>query len=102
MTGAPLCAPPLGSALRSDVPGAMGAWVIFSQGGVVPTQEPLSIVEDPRILASGVTNADLQALFEHNSRVLKLVHDTTMDVVRVNAALSDLFRPKRGNDPQTR
>ena len=59
--------------------------VMFDIGGTVQRQ-PLTIVEDPRVLASGVSEADLQAQFAHNLRVLKLVNDTNLLVARVTAA----------------
>ena len=38
------------------------------------------------MLASGITNADLTALYDHNLRVLKLVNDTNLAVSRVTQA----------------
>ena len=67
-----------------------GTYTIEMTIGGVTAQQPLTIVEDPRVLASGVTDADLQAQFEHNMRVLKLVNDTNLDVARVTAALAAL------------
>jgi photosystem II stability/assembly factor-like uncharacterized protein len=67
-----------------------GTYRIEMTIGGVTAQQPLTIVEDPRVLASGVTDADLQAQFEHNMRVLKLVNDTNLDVARVTAALAAL------------
>ncbi len=64
-------------------------------GGVTQTQ-PLEIVEDPRVLASGVTLADLTEQFEHNMRALKLVHDGAAAVARVRAAQAAL---KTSPDP---
>ena len=64
--------------------------------GEAKTRQPLTIVEDPRILASGVTNEDLDVQFEHNMRVLKLVQDTNLDVARVTGALAEL---KKHPDP---
>jgi photosystem II stability/assembly factor-like uncharacterized protein len=77
-----------------------GIYTIEMTIGGVAARQPLTIVEDPRVLASGVTGADLQAQFEHNMRVLKLVNDTNLDVARVTAALAalkkhpDAARPK--------
>jgi hypothetical protein len=68
---------------------APGSYVVRMSFGGVSKRQPLTIVEDPRILASGVTDSDLEALFEHNMRVLKLVNDTNADVARLTAALKD-------------
>ena len=58
-------------------------------GGTV-IRQPLTIVEDPRITASGVTDADLQAQFDHNMRVLALVNETNLDVARLKRAREEL------------
>ncbi len=63
-----------------------GNYTVALSVGSVASQQSLVIVEDPRILASGVTNADLVALYEHNMRVLKLVHDMNLAVSRVTQA----------------
>jgi photosystem II stability/assembly factor-like uncharacterized protein len=67
-----------------------GAYAVQMQIGPVSALQPLTIVEDPRVLASGVSQADLEGLFEHNLRVLKLVNDTNLDVARVNRAVAEL------------
>jgi len=64
-----------------------GNYTVVLQHGSFTGRQPLTIVEDPRVLASGVTQADLQAQFEHNMRVLKLVHDTNRNVARLKNAL---------------
>jgi hypothetical protein len=48
--------------------------------------QPLTIVEDPRITAAGVTGADLREQFEHNMRVRDLVSEINQLVSRVRAA----------------
>jgi hypothetical protein len=75
---------------------APGTYTLQMTIGGALTRQPLTIVEDPRIVASGVTDADLHALFEHNMRMLKLVHDTNLDVARATAALARL---KKHPDP---
>jgi hypothetical protein len=67
-----------------------GTYTVQMQIGGTSSRQPLTIVEDPRVLASGVTQADLQGLFDHNMRVLKLVNDTNLDVARVNRAMAEL------------
>lgn len=73
-----------------------GTYTVQMTIGRDTASQPLTIVEDPRIVASGVTDADLQGEFAHNMRVLKLVNDTNIDVIRVNAAMAAL---KRHPDP---
>ncbi|WP_226637911.1 WD40/YVTN/BNR-like repeat-containing protein [Novosphingobium profundi] len=65
------------------VPGSYS--VRIEQGGFTATQ-PLTVVEDPRIVASGVTQADLEAQFAHNRSVLALVHDTRLAAWRLRRA----------------
>lgn len=75
------------------LPGPMappGAYTVEMDLGGTVTRQPLTIVEDPRVIASGVTDADLQAQFDHNMRVLDLVNETNMDAARVKRALEDL------------
>ena len=67
-----------------------GTYVLEMAIGDAKTRQMLTIVEDPRVLASDVTNADLTLLFEHNMRVLKLVHDTNLDVARITDARAEL------------
>lgn len=63
-----------------------GSYTVELTAGGVTSRQPLEIVEDPRVLASGITNADLTALYDHNLRVLKLVNDTNLAVSRVTQA----------------
>lgn len=67
-----------------------GSYTVEMTVGEARFQLPLTIVEDPRVLASGITPADLVAQFEHNLRVLRLVHDTNDAVARVKAATAAL------------
>jgi hypothetical protein len=48
--------------------------------------KPLTIKEDPRVVASGVTDADLREQFEHNIRVRDLVSEVNRTVARVREA----------------
>ena len=65
------------------VPG--GYTVRFTAGDYTATQ-PLTLVEDPRVIKSGVTDADLSAQFDHNVRVRNLVSEVNRAVARVRAA----------------
>jgi hypothetical protein len=56
----------------------------------VKAQQPLTLVADPRVLAAGVSPADLVAQYAHNLRVLELVNDTNVAVARVKAAQAAL------------
>lgn len=67
-----------------------GAYTVEMTSGGVTERQPLKIVADPRVLASGVTEADLVAQFDHNKRVLALVHDTNAAVARVRLAQAAL------------
>lgn len=69
---------------------APGNYTVELSIGGKTMRQPLTIVEDPRVLASGVTDADLVAQFEHNMQVLKLVNDTNLNVSRLTHALAEL------------
>ena len=47
------------------------------------------------MLASGVTNADLEAQYQHNLRVGKLATDTSAAATRLRAALKDTTDPAK-------
>lgn len=72
-----------------------GDYIVEMTAGGVTTKHPLVIREDPRVLASGITAADLTALYDHNVRVLALVHDTNLAVSRVTQALAANLDPSR-------
>jgi photosystem II stability/assembly factor-like uncharacterized protein len=67
-----------------------GNYTVVMTAGSVTERQPLKIIEDPRVLASGVTEADLVGLYEHNKRVLRLVHDSNLAVARVRQAQAAL------------
>ena len=69
------------------VPGTYA--VRLTSGGVTQTQ-PLTIVEDPRILRDGITLEDLRAQFAHNMKVRDLVTDANKTVARLRAAQQKL------------
>jgi hypothetical protein len=52
--------------------------------------QPLTVVEDPRVMQSGVTLEQLQEQFDHNLRVLALVNDVNHAVARIRAAQTSL------------
>ena len=59
--------------------------VRLTEGGWSSTQ-PLTMTEDPRITAVGVTLSDLREQFDHNMRVRDLVSEVNRLVARVRAA----------------
>ncbi len=67
-----------------------GKYAVRLSGGSVVATQPLTIVEDPRNTAAGVTTADLQEEFNHNLRVRDLVSDVNRLVARVRAAEQSL------------
>lgn len=65
---------------------APGDYTVVLTVGAFTARQPLHVVEDPRVTASGVTTADLAAQLAHNLAALKLVNDTNLAVWRVIAA----------------
>jgi hypothetical protein len=72
-----------------------GEYTVVMTAGSVTTRQPLTVVADPRVLASGVTNADLEAQYQHNLRVGKLAADTSAAATRLRAALKDTTDPAK-------
>ncbi|HTS76179.1 MAG TPA: hypothetical protein VMG40_08250 [Bryobacteraceae bacterium] len=50
------------------------------------SMQPFTLIEDPRISKSGVTEADLREQFDHNLRVRELVSDVNKTVARLRTA----------------
>ena len=67
-----------------------GKYSIRLTDGVWTSTQPLTIVEDPRIVAGGVTLADLHEQFEHNIRVRDMVSEVNQLVARVRSAEESL------------
>jgi photosystem II stability/assembly factor-like uncharacterized protein len=67
--------------------------VKFTAGSYTSTQT-LTIKEDPRITADGVTTANLQEQFDHNIRVRDLVSEVNKTVARVRVARTKLTGDK--------
>ncbi len=57
----------------------------FTAGDYTASQA-LTVIEDPRVTKSGVTDEDLRAQFDHNMRVRDLVSEANHAVARVRAA----------------
>jgi photosystem II stability/assembly factor-like uncharacterized protein len=60
-----------------------GQYSVRLTAGSFTATQPLTITEDPRVLASGVTQADLEEQHAHNQRVVTLVSNVNFAVARV-------------------
>lgn len=83
---------------RTDQRGPLvppGDYTVVMTAGSITTRQPLTVVADPRVLASGVTNADLVDQYQHNLRVGKLAADTGAAATRLRAALKETTDPAR-------
>ncbi len=67
-----------------------GAYSVRLTAGSIKQTQPLSVVEDPRILRDAITLADLKAQFDHNMMVRDLVSDANKTVARLRAAQNKL------------
>jgi hypothetical protein len=67
-----------------------GDYSVVMSTGSVTARQPLKIVADPRVVATGITQADLVDQYDHNLRVLALVNDTNVAVARLKAAQTAL------------
>jgi photosystem II stability/assembly factor-like uncharacterized protein len=66
-----------------------GQYAVRFTVGSFATTQPLTVIEDPRVVEDGVTTADLREQFEHNLRVRDLVSQCNKLVARVKAAKLD-------------
>jgi hypothetical protein len=67
-----------------------GQYSVRLTAGSIKQTQPLTVVEDPRILRDGITLADLQEQFNHNMSVRDLVSDANKTVARLQAARQKL------------
>jgi photosystem II stability/assembly factor-like uncharacterized protein len=67
-----------------------GKYSVRLTAGTWTQTQPLTIVEDPRIVKSGVTLSDLQEQFDHNVKVRELVSDVNRTVTRVRSGMQSL------------
>ncbi|WP_310474533.1 VPS10 domain-containing protein, partial [Sandarakinorhabdus sp.] len=72
-----------------------GDYTVVMTAGSATARQPLSVVADPRVLASGVTNADLVELYDHNLRVAALAGDTMAAATRLRTALKNNIDPAK-------
>ncbi|HXS93888.1 MAG TPA: hypothetical protein VN736_04735 [Candidatus Limnocylindrales bacterium] len=81
---------PWQSATRPEGPNgpaaAPGKYFVKVTAGSWTATQPLTLTEDPRVVADGVTQADLQEQFDHNMRVRELVSEVNKAVSRIRAA----------------
>ena len=71
-----------------------GKYMVKLTVGTYTSTQPLTLIEDPRITADGVTTADLQEQFNHNIKARDLVSEANKSVARIRQA-----RTKLTNDP---
>jgi photosystem II stability/assembly factor-like uncharacterized protein len=78
------------SAARPDGPNGPeavpGSYSVRLTAGTLTSTQPLTIIEDPRIAADGVTSADLQEQFDHNIKVRDMISDLNRTLARLRAA----------------
>jgi photosystem II stability/assembly factor-like uncharacterized protein len=65
-----------------------GAYTVRLTAGSWTQTQPLTVIEDPRVTASGVTDADLREQYEHNVKVRQLVSDVNQAVARLRVAMN--------------
>jgi photosystem II stability/assembly factor-like uncharacterized protein len=63
-----------------------GKYSVKLTAGSWTATQPFTLIEDPRITADHVTQADLQEQFDHNMRVRDLVSEVNRAVARIRAA----------------
>jgi hypothetical protein len=63
-----------------------GKYSVRLTSGSWKSTQTFNVVEDPRILKAGVTQADLKDQFEHNVRVRELVSEVNRAVARLRVA----------------
>ena len=64
-----------------------GKYSVRLTDGAWTSTQPLTIVEDPRVLKDGVTVTDLREQFDHNIRVRDMVSEVNQTVAKVRAAM---------------
>jgi photosystem II stability/assembly factor-like uncharacterized protein len=64
-----------------------GKYSVRMTAGSYTSTQPLTLVEDPRVLKDGVTISDLREQFDHNIHVRDLVSEVNQTVAKVRAAM---------------
>jgi photosystem II stability/assembly factor-like uncharacterized protein len=67
-----------------------GKYSVRLTAGTWTETQPLTIIEDPRIAKSGVTQSDLQEQFDHNVKVRDLVSDVNRTVTKVRTSMQSM------------
>jgi len=75
---------------QSGLPAPPAAYQARLKVGETTLTVPFNLLIDPRIAAGGVTAADLQEQFDHNTRIRELSTAMTQTVTRVRAAREQL------------
>ncbi|SPE40003.1 conserved exported hypothetical protein [Candidatus Sulfopaludibacter sp. SbA3] len=90
---------PWASAARPEGPNGPeavpGKYSVRLTVGSWTATKPLTIVEDPRIVKDGVTEADLKEQLEHNLKVRDLVSDVNKLVARLRVAQASVKDPAK-------
>src|SRR6185369_17189222 len=64
-----------------------GKYSVRLTAGTWTQTQPLTVIEDPRISKSGVTQSDLQEQFDHNVKVRDLVTEVNQTVTKVRTSM---------------
>ena len=67
-----------------------GNYAVRLTAGAWTLTQPLTIVEDPRITKTGVTQSDLEEQFDHNVKVRNMVSEVNQTVTRVRSEMQSL------------
>jgi hypothetical protein len=67
-----------------------GRYAVRLTAGSWTQTQPLTIIEDPRISKTGVTQSDLQEQFDHNVKVRDLVSEVNQTVTKVRTSMQSL------------
>jgi hypothetical protein len=81
---------------------APGTYTVELSSGSWTVKQPLTIAEDPRVTADGVTTADLAAQLEFQLKALALLSDVNHAVARVRAAQAKMKAEKTEDSDQAR
>ncbi len=72
-----------------------GKYSVRVTAGSWTSTQPLTLIEDPRIIKAGLTDAALREQFEHNMRVRELVSDVNKTVARLRTEMRSATGAKR-------
>ena len=75
-----------------------GKYAVRLTAGSWTQTQPLTIVEDPRVTSTGVTQSDLQEQFDHNVKVRNMVTEVNQTVTKVRSEMQSLAGKPAGAD----